>query len=140
MDQERKRRVYGEVLSVSDVAELLQIEEQTVRALARRGELPGVKLGKHWRFLHDELLASLRPAHRQAPAGPSLRSNLASISQLEAADLLGVSTRTVRRMVMRGQLEKIVAPTGTIRLARSSVQAYLGRTLEPQGGGPEHGD
>ncbi len=52
------------MLSVEDVADFLQLDPATVRSLARRGELPGVKLGKHWRFLRDEILASLRPVTR----------------------------------------------------------------------------
>ena len=48
------------VMTVADVARFLQIEEATVRRLARDGELPARKLGKHWRFLRDDLLAALR--------------------------------------------------------------------------------
>ena len=124
---------YGEVLSVADVARLLQIEEATVRALARRGDLPGVKLGKHWRFLRDELRDSLRPARRAATTPQRQAAERPTIAQDEAAQLLGVSIRTIHRMVQRGQLEKITAPTGAERLSRASVQAYLGASDSPRG-------
>ena len=110
------------VMSVSDVARFLQIEEQTVRALARSGELPGVKLGKHWRFLRSELLRALRPTTPTTPARAQAAPELSpTISQEEAAAILGVTERTVRRMVRDGRLELTPAPTGTLRLARASV-------------------
>lgn len=118
-----------EVMSVEDVADFLQLDPATVRALARRGELPGVKLGKHWRFLRDEILASLRPVSRSTAVGPrntSVEADSTTISQEEAARLLGVSVRTIHRMIARGQLEKIPSPTGVARLSRARVQGYLG--------------
>lgn len=110
------------VMTVADVARFLQIEESTVRALARRGELPGKKLGKHWRFLRDELLASLRPTQTTAatPTRPSGGGG-SVISQEDAAALLGVSVRTVRRMVLDGRIERIHTPTGARKLSRESV-------------------
>jgi excisionase family DNA binding protein len=36
--------------TVKEVARYLQLKPETVRALARRGELPAVKIGKVWRF------------------------------------------------------------------------------------------
>ena len=43
--------VSGEVLwTVQDVAQYLRLEPETVRSMARRGELPAVKMGRIWRF------------------------------------------------------------------------------------------
>src|SRR5438128_12323869 len=39
-----------EVLTLAQLAELLRVEEETVRDLAERGELPGRKIGGEWRF------------------------------------------------------------------------------------------
>ncbi len=122
-----------EVLSVEDVADLLQLDVATVRALARRGELPGVKLGKHWRFLRDEILESLRPAARQAAGAQASALRNPTVSQEEAARLLGVSVRTIHRMAGRGQLEKIPSPTGVARLSRASVDAYRGASVRDEG-------
>jgi excisionase family DNA binding protein len=128
------------VMSVSDVARFLQIEEQTVRALARSGELPGVKLGKHWRFLRSELLRALRPVATALDpvAGGQPTAAPATISQEEAAALLGVNVRTIRRMVRGGRLELIETATGTMRLARDSVlraagQVYVGAPTDSVG-------
>lgn len=45
----------GEVMTASQVAELLQMPVSTVYYLARRGELPGRRLGRAWRFLRSRL-------------------------------------------------------------------------------------
>lgn len=63
--------VHGpDVLTVEQLAELLQIEDKTVRALAAKGELPGRKLGRHWRFSREAVLDWLaNPERRKGAAG-----------------------------------------------------------------------
>ena len=46
----------SEVLTAEQLAELLQVDAKTVRSLASRGELPGRKLGRHWRFSRHAVL------------------------------------------------------------------------------------
>jgi excisionase family DNA binding protein len=58
-----------EVLTVDQVAELLQVEPDDVSALADAGELPGRRIGEDWRFLRSAVLAWLggdapKPASR----------------------------------------------------------------------------
>lgn len=36
--------------TVEDVADYLQLQPETIRSMARRGELPAIKFGKVWRF------------------------------------------------------------------------------------------
>jgi excisionase family DNA binding protein len=45
-----------EVLTIAQVADLLQAEEKVVAELARGGELPGRKVGKEWRFVRRAVL------------------------------------------------------------------------------------
>jgi excisionase family DNA binding protein len=45
-----------DVLTVEQLAELLQVDEQTVRSLATKGELPGRKVGRQWRFSRQAVL------------------------------------------------------------------------------------
>jgi excisionase family DNA binding protein len=45
-----------EVLTSTQLAELLQVEEMGVRDLAQRGELPGRKIGRDWRFARAAVL------------------------------------------------------------------------------------
>ncbi len=50
-----------EVMTASEVAELLHLPVSTVYYLARRGEIPACRLGRAWRFLRpriEQLLAS----------------------------------------------------------------------------------
>ncbi len=48
-----------EVLTPDEAAELLQVDPDVVRDLARGGELPGRELGGEWRFARAALLAWL---------------------------------------------------------------------------------
>lgn len=49
-----------ETLGVADVAALLRCNEDLVMSFARRGQLPGIRLGKAWVFLREDVLAFLR--------------------------------------------------------------------------------
>jgi excisionase family DNA binding protein len=44
------------VLTADQLADLLQVDARTVRSLAARGELPGRKIGRHWRFSRRAVL------------------------------------------------------------------------------------
>jgi excisionase family DNA binding protein len=52
----------ADVLSLSETAHLLGMPRSTVADLARRGDLPAVKLGKRWVFRRSYLDAATRPA------------------------------------------------------------------------------
>jgi excisionase family DNA binding protein len=45
----------NEVLTVFEVARFLRVPKSTVYKMARMGELPASKIGKHWRFLRRDL-------------------------------------------------------------------------------------
>jgi excisionase family DNA binding protein len=45
-----------EVLTVEEVAQLLETDAETIAALAERGELPGRKIGDDWRFRRAAVL------------------------------------------------------------------------------------
>jgi excisionase family DNA binding protein len=55
-----------DVLDVGDVADLLHMPRSTIFDYARRGVLPGHKLGRRWVFLREELDAAVRTAPRSA--------------------------------------------------------------------------
>jgi excisionase family DNA binding protein len=44
-----------EVMTASEVAELLHLPVSTVYYLARRGELPASRFGRTWRFLRPRI-------------------------------------------------------------------------------------
>ncbi|ALA58560.1 hypothetical protein NITMOv2_2143 [Nitrospira moscoviensis] len=56
----------GEILTVMDVARFLRVPKSTVYKLARLGELPASKIGKHWRFLRRDIHEWMR--HRSHAA------------------------------------------------------------------------
>ncbi len=50
----------ADVMSAREVAALLDLPTSTVYELARRGVLPGCKLGRTWRFLRPAIEAALQ--------------------------------------------------------------------------------
>src|SRR5437588_12733839 len=71
VERSRPHLTREDVLDVRDVAELLHMPRSTIFDYARRGVLPGRKLGRRWVFLRDELDAALRTAPRSAGASPA---------------------------------------------------------------------
>ncbi len=45
----------SEILTVLDVARFLRVPKSTVYKLARLGQLPASKIGKHWQFLRRDI-------------------------------------------------------------------------------------
>lgn len=44
-----------EVMTISDLAEYLQVSKSSLYKLVQNGRVPGQKVGKHWRF-HKEVV------------------------------------------------------------------------------------
>ena len=40
----------GTLLTVDEVATFLRLKPETIRSMARRGDLPAIKIGRVWRF------------------------------------------------------------------------------------------
>jgi excisionase family DNA binding protein len=57
-----------DVLTVDQLAQLLQVDDKTVRSLAAKGELPGRKVGRHWRFSRQAVLEWLATPERKRRA------------------------------------------------------------------------
>jgi len=45
----------AEVLNVRDVAEIFKCSREKIKRMARRGELPAFKFGKHWYLRKNDL-------------------------------------------------------------------------------------
>ena len=56
----RMRITRADVMTVGEVAELLELRPYTVKEYARRGILPGRKPDRNWRFLRPELEEAIR--------------------------------------------------------------------------------
>lgn len=50
-----------EILTASQVAELLQMHPRTVYKLVKQGSLPGRKCGGGWRFRRSEIMTMISP-------------------------------------------------------------------------------
>ena len=55
-----------QLLTTADVAKFLMMSRETVLRLAGRGEIPGRKIGRVWRFPKDELEAYVREKDESA--------------------------------------------------------------------------
>ena len=44
---------YDSVLTIDELAAYLKISKSTLYKLAQKGDIPGQKIGKHWRFRKD---------------------------------------------------------------------------------------
>ena len=45
----------SEVLTVEEVATYLRIDIRTVYRLAKKGDIPCIKIGRQWRFNRDDI-------------------------------------------------------------------------------------
>jgi len=55
--KEQDSQILPELLNVEQVASYLKLHEVTVLNFARRGKLPGFKVGREWRFRADDIQA-----------------------------------------------------------------------------------
>ena len=44
-----------DILNIKEVAKYLRMPVSTIYKLVQNGKIPGVKMGKHWRFLKKDL-------------------------------------------------------------------------------------
>ena len=44
-----------DVLTISDLARYLQVSKSSLYKLAKKGKVPGQKVGKHWRFRRETI-------------------------------------------------------------------------------------
>src|SRR5215211_8764671 len=65
-----------ELLSAEDVAELMGVKETTIWRWCREGNLPCLKVGKHWRIRREALEAFLRRSERSTTLVGQLSSFL----------------------------------------------------------------
>lgn len=54
------------LLTFAEMCEMLQIGERLAWSLCNRGELPGVRVGRLWRFRRSSLIAWIEARERKA--------------------------------------------------------------------------
>jgi excisionase family DNA binding protein len=60
-----------EILTASQVADLLQLHPRTVYKLAKQGSLPGKKFGGGWRFNRNEIVGLISASGGAAASSKS---------------------------------------------------------------------
>jgi excisionase family DNA binding protein len=51
---------YTRMLNIIEAATLLGAHKETIRRMVASGELPGVKIGRAWRFIEQDLMDHIR--------------------------------------------------------------------------------
>ena len=59
-NQIKRADIFEPLLDSQQAAELMHVHPETVKRRARRGEVPGLKFGKVWRFRASGLEAYIR--------------------------------------------------------------------------------
>ena len=76
--------------TVDDVADYLRLNPETVRVMARRGELPSIKVGRRvWRFKISEIKDWLKSQHEALdPDCATMKDRLGDSGQAASQKLL----------------------------------------------------
>jgi len=62
--------------NIIEAAAFLGAHKETIRRLAAGGQLPGVKVGRSWRFIQDDLVVYMRSKYASAVTSQgAVRSN-----------------------------------------------------------------
>lgn len=56
-----------DLLTLSEVSTFLKVPKSTIYKLARERRLPGHKVGKHWRFVREEIEAWVQNSMNEEP-------------------------------------------------------------------------
>jgi len=57
------------VMTIDELADYLKISKSTLYHLVRRGEVPGTKIGRHWRFKREAIERWLETSERKDANG-----------------------------------------------------------------------
>ena len=87
-------------LGLQDAAKLVRVHQNTLRALAAAGDVPGAKMGRSWLFIETDLLAHVRS--RYAEKAPCRSTSKPAVK-------IGASTFVTQGGGYVGQLERLIA-------------------------------
>ena len=88
---------HDEILTISEVAELLKIAEKTVYGLAQRGDIPAFKVGGQWRFSRGAIHSWIEERTRSAQQPGRVEETYASEDRGTASPSDAAKTPTRRR-------------------------------------------
>jgi len=120
------------MLSIHEVARMMQVHPNTVYDLLKSADLPGVKVGRDWRVRAESLTDFLHEcgAHR-------LALGMIMLTTDEVASELRTTRDTVRDMCASGKLP--AAKIGQVwRISPADLEAFArGEIVPPTGSGAE---
>lgn len=67
VERERARAATRVIWTQREVADFLRLRPSTVADLARRGDLPSIRLGRHRRYLQSDVIAYVEQQCRARP-------------------------------------------------------------------------
>jgi len=109
----------GEVMTLSEVAEYLQLAEKTVLRMTRRGEIPAAKVASQWRFLRpmvrEWLVGQMHALAAGASAGDATGGRILPTCEVFRPELM---TFDLAPGPKEDVLRQLVAPLGEARFAR----------------------
>lgn len=97
------RREFPEVMNLNQLAAYLQLSPQTLYRKVERGEIPGAKIGRQWRFKKAVIDEWLERTALLSPSGLDLLMR----ETKEAADRAGYRPEEIDRLI-----EKVRAEAG----------------------------
>lgn len=119
----------NQVLNAQEAADFLGAHVETIRRLARRGDMPAYKIGKDWRFRRDALIDWAETHHlRRKPS-----------CVLVVDDEQGVR-KLIARFLEAGGYQVLLAsngPEGLMHLQGKAVDLILLDLKMPEMNGPE---
>jgi excisionase family DNA binding protein len=106
------------ILTIQEVAERLRLSERTVLRLAQKGELPALKISRHWRFNRDQIDAWLRQRESRPVTEQPLHPEEAGLPEmLNVADVMSDKMivldlqSTNREGILRELVALVIPPT-----------------------------
>ncbi len=119
----------SDVLNAGEAAVFLRAHVETVRRLARRGDIPSFKMGKDWRFRKDELL---RWSEEQRPPGKSCSVLIVD----DEADVRRVLSKSIEQLGCRA-LQATNGVNGLELVAQQAPDLILLDLQMPEMNGPQ---
>jgi len=107
--------IMEQMLTTQQAAALLRLHVKSVQSLARRGKLPGVRVGRKWVFPRATLLARLGEAPRAAASVAELSGRNQLPGRIVGISLAGVMGE-VRVQVGEQELVSIITSASVKRL------------------------
>lgn len=62
---------YGDILTVSQAAEFLQVSDDTLYPMLTRGDIPAAKIKGQWRLIRQDLIDWMRSQYSKSAIAPS---------------------------------------------------------------------